>query len=122
MKVGWKIAIGVVVLWALNPDLEQHRPVAMKNIRDALPGIIDAEMRDNPWIPSWVVDMSGKFIDNRADYYTSQLANQLEHDSYVIFSVTRLQNPELYLSELSWSPKTIEVDKITSFGILGMVW
>ena len=121
MKVGWKIAICVAAMWALNPDLEQHCPVAMKHIRARLPSIIQAQLRNNPWIPKWVVDNSGRFVDDRAEDFTQQLASQIERDSYLIFSVTKLRNPELVLLYVG-RPKKFKVNQITSIGFLGMVF
>ncbi len=116
----------LIALMMFNPTLRQHRPVAMKHIRKELPNIIESELRGNIWIPNWIIDKSGKYIDKAAEDYTQQLAGQLERKSYLIFSVTKLHNPQLKLfGKKTWviiKPKRFEMDRVTSFGILGMVF
>ncbi len=116
----------LIALMMFNPTLRQHRPVTMKHIRKEVPNIIESELRGNDLIPNWIIDKSGKFIDRAAEDYTQQLVGQLEYKSYLIFSVTKLHNPQIKVfGKNTWKiikPKQIEMDRVTSFGILGMVF
>ncbi len=91
-------SICVVTMWVLNPSLESHRPVAAKHIRNYI-----VEKYDDWYVPNAAIDVC-----------TRHFAEQLERESYIIFSVTRLRRPEVFRGmELS-------VDTITSIGFLGM--
>ena len=98
-KISIIISICMATMWLLNPSLDSHRPVAAKHIRDYL-----FENYDRWYVPNAA-------IDNCAQ----QLAEQLERESYIIFSVTRLCEPRVFGMDLS-------VDTLTSIGFLGMVF
>lgn len=94
----------VAVLWMLNPSLERHRPVAKSHIR--------AHLRTNySLLFDWIVDD-----------YTEQLGNQLQRESYIIFSLTRLRAPNLRPLMLGPEMGLSDTDKVTSIGFLGMVF
>ena len=74
-KIAVIVSICVAIMWLLNPSLDSHRPVAEKHIRDYL-----FENYDKWYVPNAA-------IENCAQ----QFAEQLERESYIIFSVTRLR-------------------------------
>ena len=97
-KIAIIISICVATMWLLNPSLISHRPVAAKHIRDHL-------LETYEYVPNFMIDKC-----------TQLLVGQLERESYIIFSVTRLRNLEVLFGI------EISIDKLTSIGLLGMVF
>lgn len=111
-----------VILWATNPSFEQHRPVATNHIHTYV-----FEKQAPPYFKKWYLPKG--FVVNRANEYSCQLANQIEYQSYLIFSMTRLRYPKLDYFKGTLLPKrlrpekkTLDVDTPTSVGFLGMVF
>ena len=100
VKISVIISICVAIMWLMNPSLASHRPVAAKHIRNYL-----YEKYDKWYVPNVM-------IDNCAQ----QLVEQLERESYIIFSVTRLSKPAVLLGV------ELPIDTLTSIGFLGMVF
>ena len=99
-KLALIVSICVAIMWVLNPSLDSHRPVAAKHIRDYL-----FEHYDKWYVPNAA-------IDNCAQLFVEQL----ERESYIIFSVTRLRKSMNFLG------MDVSIDKLTSIGFLGMVF
>ena len=114
--------ICVVIMWILNPSFEQHRSVASNHIRTYV-----FENEAPFYFKKWYLPDS--LVNNRANEYSRQLANQIEYESYIIFSITRLRNPKLDFWKGTPLPKPLRpkksimtIDTPTSIGILGMVF
>ena len=99
-KVILSVIMCVVVLWMLNPSLASHRPVAAKHIRNYL-----FENYNKWYVPNVMIDKCAQ-----------QLAGQLERESYIVFSITRLREPAVLLGI------ELPIDTLTSIGFLGMVF
>ena len=98
-KISIIASICVALMWLLNPSLASHRPVAAKHIRNYI-----LENYNDWYVPNAMIDKC-----------TQQLEGQLERESYIIFSITRLRKPMVFGIELS-------IDNLTSIGFLGMVF
>ena len=100
LKISSTASICVVIMWLLNPSLTSHRPVAAKHIRNYL-----FENYNKWYVPNVMIDKCAQ-----------QLAGQLERESYIVFSITRLREPAVLLGI------ELPIDTLTSIGFLGMVF
>ena len=90
-----------------------HRPVAAKHIRTYI-----LENEAKLYFKKWYVP--NDMIYSRVDDCTRQLAGQLKRESYILFSVTRLNQPRL--RGVFGGYEKLDVDKLTSIGFLGLVF
>lgn len=122
MKTCTIAIIGAVIMWILNPSIEQHRSVASNHIRTYV-----FEKEAPFYFQKWY--LPDGLVYDRANEYSRQLAHQIKYESYIIFSITRLRNPRLDLLKGTFWPKmlrpeksVINIDTPTSIGFLGMVF
>ena len=99
-KISMITSICAAIMWMSNPSLESHRPVAAKHIRNYL-----FENYNKWYVPNVMIDKCAQ-----------QLAGQLERESYIVFSITRLREPAVLLGI------ELPIDTLTSIGFLGMVF
>ena len=100
MKISTITSICTAIMWIFNPSLDSHRPVAAEHIRNYL------FENYNKW-----------YVPNVMIYNCAQqLAGQLERESYIVFSITRLREPAVLLG------MELPIDTLTSIGFLGMVF
>ena len=99
-KISTILCICIAVMWLLNPSLASHRPVVAEHIRSHL-----IENYDKWYVPNGAIN-----------YCAQQLAGRIERKSYIIFSITRLRNPEVIYR------MSLPVDTLTSIGFLGIVF